>query len=99
MTRYNSLIVIILVGLSFISCDPGKWMNYYGYDFYIRNDSGVPVKMDWGLGLKRIEPDGRQGTNDFDFPKDPDRREDNTYRGYQGYTDFDDDSFNTTGWI
>ena len=57
MTRYNSLIVIILVGLSLFSCDPGKWMNYYGYDFYIRNDSGVPVKMDWGLGLKRIEPD------------------------------------------
>ena len=51
------------------------------------------------MHMKRIEPDGMQRTNDFDFPKDPDRREDNTYRGYQGYTDFDDDSFNTTGWI
>ena len=49
--------------------------------------------------MKRIEQDGRQGTNDFDFPYDPDRREDNPYRGCQGYTDFDDDSFNTTGWI
>ena len=49
--------------------------------------------------MKRIEPDGRQGTNDFDFPYDPDRIEDNTYRGYQGYTDFDNDSFNPTGWI
>ena len=48
--------------------------------------------------MKRIEPDGRQGTNDFDFPKDQDYREDNKYKGYQGYNDFDD-SFNTTGWI
>ena len=49
--------------------------------------------------MKRIAPDGRQGTNAFDFPQAPDRREDNTYRGYQGHTAFDDDSFNTTGWI
>ena len=47
---------------------------------------------------KTIEPDGRQGTNDFDFPKDPERTEDNTWKGCQGYTDFDN-SFNTTGWI
>lgn len=48
--------------------------------------------------MKRIESDGRQGTNDFDFPKDPERKEENKYSGYQGYNDFDN-SFNTTGWI
>lgn len=48
--------------------------------------------------MKKVESDGRQGTNDFDFPKDQERREENDYSGYQGYNDFDD-SFNTTGWI
>ena len=51
--------------------------------------------------MKRIESDGRQGTNDFDydFRHDPEYREENDYGGYQGHTDFDDRSFNTTGWI
>lgn len=48
--------------------------------------------------MKRIESGGRQGTNDFDFPKDTERKEENSYSGYQGYNDFDN-SFNTTGWI
>lgn len=49
---------------------------------------------------KRIEKfDGRQGTNDFDFPKDPERVEEpNDWRGCQGYCDFEE-LFNTTGWI
>ena len=48
---------------------------------------------------KRIESDGRQGTNDFDFPKDPERVESNNdWKGCQGYCDFEE-SFNTTGWI
>ena len=51
--------------------------------------------------IKRIESDGRQGTNDFyyDFRHDTEYMEENDYGGYQGYTDFDDHSFNTTGWI
>ena len=52
--------------------------------------------------MKRIEPDWRQGTNDFDydFRHDSEYSEENDYGGvYQGYTDFDDRSFNTTGWI
>ena len=48
--------------------------------------------------MKRSESGGRQGTNDFDFTKGTERIEDNSYVGYQGYTDFDN-SFNTTGWI
>ena len=49
--------------------------------------------------MKRIESDGRQGTNDFDFPKDPERVESNDdWKGCQGYCDFNE-SFNTTGWI
>ena len=43
--------------------------------------------------MKRIESDGRQGTNDFDFPKDTECKEENKYSGYQGYNDFDN-SFN-----
>lgn len=43
--------------------------------------------------------DGRQGTNDFDFPKDPEWVEEpNSWRGCQGHCDFEE-SFNTTGWI
>ena len=51
--------------------------------------------------MKRIESDGRQWTNDFDydFRHDPEYREENDYDGYQGHTDFDDHSFNTTGWV
>lgn len=44
--------------------------------------------------IKRIESDGRQGTNDFDFPKDTERREENNYSGgYQGHTEMLKDRF------
>ena len=51
--------------------------------------------------MKRIESDGRQGTNDFDydFRHYSEYQEVNDYGGYQGYNDFDDYSFNTTGWV
>ena len=45
--------------------------------------------------MKRIEPDGRQGTNDFDydFRHDPEYREENDYGGYQGHTEMLKDRF------
>ena len=41
---------------------------------------------------------GMQGYNDFDFPEDPERKSNDSWKGCQGSCDFEE-SFNTTGWI
>ena len=48
--------------------------------------------------MENNEYKGIQGYNDFDLPKDPERKSNDNWKGCQGSCDFDPIP-NTTGWI
>ena len=45
-----------------------------------------------------MEDSNYQGHNDFDFPKNSERKTNDDWKGCQGHCDFDPIP-NTTGWI